>query len=39
VTISLHHHHLPLLDEAGVLDYDPETNRVTTLRTALSAER
>lgn len=26
--ISIHHVHLPKLDERGVLDYDAETNRV-----------
>jgi hypothetical protein len=28
VRTSLHHVHLPKLDDAGVLDYDSETNRV-----------
>lgn len=27
-TISLHHAHLPLMDDLGVLEYDPQTNRV-----------
>lgn len=27
-TISLHHVHLPLMADAGVIDYDPETKRV-----------
>ena len=28
VTIELHHVHLPLLDEVGVVDYDAATKRV-----------
>lgn len=28
VTIALHHAHLPRLDDAGVVDYDPETRQV-----------
>lgn len=28
VAISLHHSHLPKLDDAGVLDYDPESHRI-----------
>ncbi|WP_232701265.1 DUF7344 domain-containing protein [Halobacterium wangiae] len=28
----LHHAHLPKLDEAGVIDYDPEANRVEAWR-------
>lgn len=28
VEMHLHHAHLPMLDDAGVLDYDPEANRV-----------
>jgi len=28
VAISLHHAHLPLMDELGIIDYVPETNRV-----------
>lgn len=33
--IQLHHVHLPLLDEAGVLDYDPDANRVEPRPSAL----
>lgn len=29
LTIELHHHHLPKLDEAGLLDYDVEARTVT----------
>lgn len=28
VKVRLHHAHLPKLDDAGVLDYDPDANRV-----------
>lgn len=28
VKISLHHAHLPRLDDADVVDYDPETRRI-----------
>lgn len=28
VAISLHHQHLPMMSEVGVLEYDPSTNRV-----------
>lgn len=28
VSTSLHHIHLPKLDEAGVLTYDPDTHRI-----------
>lgn len=28
VAISLYHHHLPMLDEFDVLDFDPDTNLV-----------
>jgi len=31
VEISLHHNHLPRMDDAGVLDYDHQANRVTRL--------
>ncbi|WP_425499314.1 DUF7344 domain-containing protein [Natronosalvus caseinilyticus] len=27
--IALHHKHLPLLDDYGFIDWDPETSRVT----------
>lgn len=38
VAVSLHHVHLPTLDDAGVLEYDPETDRVTyTEHPALAA--
>lgn len=26
--ISLHHNHLPTLDETGIIDYDPDTNTI-----------
>ncbi|MCU4924819.1 hypothetical protein OB905_02320 [Halobacteria archaeon AArc-dxtr1] len=29
VHISLHHHHLPALDDAGLIEYDSETHSVT----------
>lgn len=29
IAISLHHNHLPRLSDAGVLDYDEASNRVT----------
>jgi hypothetical protein len=29
VSTSLHHVHLPMLDDFGVLDYHPETNRIS----------
>jgi len=32
VATSLHHRHLPKMDDFGVLEYDPETNRVTSRR-------
>lgn len=28
VLVSLHHHHLPKLDEAGIVSYDPEEQRI-----------
>ncbi len=28
VTVSLHHTHLPIMVDAGVLDYDPEAKRI-----------
>lgn len=28
VTTMIHHAHLPLLAEVGVIDYDPETHRI-----------
>ncbi|RLM88495.1 hypothetical protein D3D01_21305 [Haloarcula sp. Atlit-7R] len=28
VVLSLHHHHLPKMNDLGVLDYDPKTKRV-----------
>jgi hypothetical protein len=33
VAAALHHSHLPKLDRADVIDYDPETNAVTAIRT------
>ncbi|WP_227133080.1 DUF7344 domain-containing protein [Halorubellus salinus] len=36
--IELHHHHLPRLEDAGIVEYDATTNRVDPVRnsTALS---
>lgn len=31
VSVSLHHVHLPKLDAAGVLNYDPDTHRIEPL--------
>lgn len=31
VAITLHHQHLPMLDEAGVVDYDPASRRVVSI--------
>lgn len=33
VGVALHHHHLPKLDDTGIIDYDTETNTVTSVRT------
>lgn len=33
VAAALHHVHLPKLDEADLIDYDTETNAVTSART------
>src|SRR6056297_3362056 len=35
LAVSLHHKHLPRLDEAGLLAYDPGANRVTGLADAV----
>ncbi|WP_459192994.1 DUF7344 domain-containing protein [Halosimplex sp. J119] len=40
VAVALHHVHLPKLDEAGLVEYDPETRVVeTTDRSAAAAGR
>jgi len=39
VAVSLHHHHLPLMADLGVLDYDGEENRVTAHRGGSFAPR
>lgn len=36
VRISLHHHHLPLLDEVGVVDYDSDRTRITAVQPKLT---
>lgn len=36
IAIGLHHVHLPKLDDAGVIDYNAETNTVTSTRTECS---
>lgn len=28
VAISLHHHHLPMMDDLGVIQYDPTSHRI-----------
>lgn len=28
VQITLHHNHLPKMDDMGVIDYDPDSNRI-----------
>lgn len=28
VTLALHHSHLPKMDRLGIVEYDPETNRI-----------
>lgn len=32
VVISLHHNHLPCIDDAGLIDYDPHTHTVEPTR-------
>jgi hypothetical protein len=32
IRTALHHCHLPVLAEAGVIEYDPEANRVETVQ-------
>lgn len=32
IALTLHHSHLPKLDDAGVVDYDAEANAVTAAR-------
>lgn len=39
VKISLHHSHLPVLAEVGVIDYDPETHRIDPDTERLDAYR
>lgn len=35
VRIALHHVHLPMLDDAGLVDYDPESHQVDPDRASL----
>ncbi|ELZ27482.1 hypothetical protein C475_06170 [Halosimplex carlsbadense 2-9-1] len=37
LAVSLHHVHLPRMDELGVVDYDPSANRVDTVRALATA--
>jgi hypothetical protein len=37
VAVSLHHHHVPALADAGVVDYDPTANRIETRRSNFDA--
>lgn len=32
VVITLHHNHLPVLSEAGIVEYRPATNKIETFR-------
>ncbi|QLH79704.1 hypothetical protein HZS55_21465 [Halosimplex rubrum] len=38
LAVSLHHVHLPRMDDLGVLDYDPGANRVETVRSLATAQ-
>lgn len=38
IAATLHHQHLPTLDDAAVIDYDVETNTVTAAQTAVLRE-
>jgi|GEM_PF-1316295 len=38
LAVSLHHVHLPRMDDLGVLDYDPGANHVATVRTLATAQ-
>lgn len=35
VSLSLHHRHLPMMADAGAIDYDPEDKRITAAHTTL----
>lgn len=35
IALQLHHKHLPMMAELGIVDYDPESNRVEAHRISL----
>ncbi len=39
IRLSLYHHHLPKLAEAGAVEYDPERDRIQVADSADSFER
>ncbi|ACM58991.1 DUF7344 domain-containing protein [Halorubrum lacusprofundi] len=36
-SVALHHRHLPILDEAGLVDYDPPTNTIRSCHGSVQA--